>query len=95
MYITAYDYGKVYQALQQEGSLPLRVFLTPNYEDIHVHTVLGGLKTVDDDTGISAVLPPHRAQGLDKVGVWYVVVVLCVHHYVKIFLSLNKSPVRT
>eukprot|EP01036_Dinobryon_divergens_P027009 gene27009-35715_t len=56
----------VYQALQQEGSLPLRVFLTPNYEDIHVHTVLGGLKTVDDDTGISAVLPPHRAQGLDK-----------------------------
>jgi hypothetical protein len=67
--VNAYDYGKVYQALQREGSLPLRVFLTPNYEDIHVHTVLGGLKTVADDTGVSAVLPPHRAQGLDKVRV--------------------------
>lgn len=69
MYITDYDYGKVYQALQREGSLPLRVFLTPNYEDIHVPTVLGGLKTVDDDTGGSAVLHPLRAQGLDKVSV--------------------------
>ena len=62
-----YEYGKVYQELQREGSLPLRVFLTPNYEDIHVSTIQGGLKTADDDSGDSVVLPPHRAQDLEKV----------------------------
>ena len=58
---------KVYQTLQGEGSLPLRVFLTPNYEDIHIDTAHGGLKTVEDENHGSVVLLPHRAQSLDKV----------------------------
>ena len=57
----------MYQTLQGEGSLPLRVFLTPNYEDIHIDTVHGGLKTVREENGGSVVLLPHRAQGLEKV----------------------------
>jgi hypothetical protein len=92
MYITDYDYRKVYQALQREGSLPLRVFLTPNYEDIHVPTVLGGLKAVDDDTGGSIVLPPHRAHSLDKVSLVKCSSMRASLQYVKNFLSL-KSPV--
>ena len=62
----------MYQTLQGEGSLPLRVFLTPNYEDIHIDTVHGGLKTVGEENGGSVVLLPYRAQGLEKVSIYMI-----------------------
>eukprot|EP00597_Dinobryon_sp_UTEXLB2267_P001830 CAMPEP_0170066592 /NCGR_PEP_ID=MMETSP0019_2-20121128/6234_1 /TAXON_ID=98059 /ORGANISM="Dinobryon sp., Strain UTEXLB2267" /LENGTH=251 /DNA_ID=CAMNT_0010273725 /DNA_START=386 /DNA_END=1138 /DNA_ORIENTATION=+ len=54
----------VYKQLQQEELLPLRVFLTPNYDDITVLEENGGL--LCNSSSENVIIPPLRPLGFQQ-----------------------------